>query len=611
RDIDPEQLPLDDPEVYELFCNGYTDGVFQFESDGMKNVLKQMQPSKITDLIAANAMYRPGPMELIPTYCHRKNGTETVPDVHPLVDDILAETYGIMTYQEQVMMVLNRLGKLPLNRALTLIKAISKKKEKVIAGEKPNFIVGCGENGIDEKHAEELFSLILKFAGYGFNKSHSTRYAIVAYQTAYFKVHYPQEFLAATLTFECGDTDKVVQYMAEARRMGIKVLPPDINTCGVDFAVDGDAVRFGLSAVKGVGPTAVEEIVRARKEAGGKFHDLYHFCEFADLRIVNRGAIESLIKCGAFDAMGATRSAMTAAADSAISFGSKAAADRKSGQMSFFGSGGLLRGKSDERPTFPNVEPWSKTQLLKAEKETLGFYVSDHPLVEYGRELSGLSYPPQISLGAIEPDEHNYRHDMRLRIGCMIQDVRTVLTKKDSRKMAMLTLEDTSGKLDAVVFPNTYEQLAGLIVKDELVFIIGQLDRTRERPQIIVDEIHPMNSALQDFTAGMTLTMPHNDKVAGESLLKILQNHKGHCEVRVKVRPSCRPDVMVLISLSSNLYVQPSRPLMKDLENFLDDQNLIELAPKPVPSGRQRKGFQRKSPQEQTGPVSEAVTRFN
>ena len=453
--------------------------------------------------------------------------------------------------------------------------------------------------------------MILKFAGYGFNKSHSTRYAIVAYQTAFFKVRYPQEFLAATLTFECGDTAKVVQYMAAARRMGIKVLPPDVNTCGVDFAVDGAAVRFGLSAVKGVGPTAVEEIVSARKEAGGKFRDLYHFCEFVDLRTVNRGAIESLIKCGAFDALGATRSAMIAAVESAISFGNKASEDRKSGQMSFFGTGGFLSGKSEERPAFPNVEPWSKTQLLKAEKETIGFYVSDHPLVEYGRELSGLSYPPQIALGAIEPDENTYKHDMRVRIGCMIQDVRTVLTKKDNRKMAMLTLEDTSGKLDAVVFPNTYEQLAERIAKDELVFIIGQLDRTRERPQIIVEEIHPMDSAVQDFTAGMVLTLPDSSGKTGEALCEILRSHKGNCAVSINARPAARHDVFVNINVNRELFVQPSRKLMTELEKFLVDQNRIKLVPKPVPPGRHRNGFQKKTSQGHNGPASEAVTRFN
>ncbi|MFA6132681.1 MAG: DNA polymerase III subunit alpha [Phycisphaerae bacterium] len=275
-EVDPEQLPLDDQKVLELFRRGQTDGVFQFESDGMKNVLVQMQPTRIEDLIAANAMYRPGPMELIPAYCARKNGREEVPTIHALVDGLLAETYGIMCYQEQVMQVLNRLGKLPLNRALTLIKAISKKKEAVIAEERPNFLAGAKENGISEAEAQEMFDLILKFAGYGFNKAHSTRYAILAYQTAYFKAHHPRQFLAATLTFESGDTDKVVQYMSEATRMGIKIAPPDINTCAADFTVDGEQVRFGLAAVKGVGNKAVEAIVAARNEVK-RFADLFDF----------------------------------------------------------------------------------------------------------------------------------------------------------------------------------------------------------------------------------------------------------------------------------------------------------------------------------------------
>ena len=268
KKIDVEELPLDDQEVYELFRQGRTDGVFQFESDGMKGVLMQMQPSRIEDLIAANAMYRPGPMELIGTYCTRKNGAEQVPSVHALVDDLLAETYGIMVYQEQVMQVLNKLGKLPLNRALTLIKAISKKKARTIEEEKPNFLAGAKENGIAEHEAQRLFELILKFAGYGFNKAHSTRYAIIAYQTAYFKARYPREFLAATLTFESSDTDKVVKYMTEAARMGVKIAPPDINTCDRDFTVDGNQVRFGLAAVKGVGDKAVEAVMLGRKARG-------------------------------------------------------------------------------------------------------------------------------------------------------------------------------------------------------------------------------------------------------------------------------------------------------------------------------------------------------
>ncbi len=355
QDIDPEKIPLDDPAVYKLFCDAHTEGIFQFESGGMKGVLTQMQPSRLEDLIAANAMYRPGPMELIPSYCARKNGSEKVPSIHSLVDGLLAETYGIMIYQEQVMQVLNRLGKLQLNVALTLIKAISKKKEKTIAAERPNFMAGAKENGISEDEANNLFELILKFAGYGFNKAHSTRYAIVAYQTAYFKVLYPREFMAALMTFESGDTDKIVLYMAEAHRMGIKIAAPDINTCDRDFTVDGEQVRFGLAAVKGVGDKAVGAIMAARKEAK-RFTDLYHFCKHADLHAVNRATIEALIKCGAFDALGAHRAAMSAALDHAIDLGQADAAARRSGQMNFFDS----MGTAPPPVEFPRVEPWSE-----------------------------------------------------------------------------------------------------------------------------------------------------------------------------------------------------------------------------------------------------------
>ena len=268
QDLDPDGLPLDDPEVLDLFRRGQTDGVFQFESDGMKNVLIQMQPTRIEDLIAANAMYRPGPMELIPAYCARKNGGEQVPSVHPLVDDILAETYGIMVYQEQVMQVLNRLGKLPLNTALTLIKAISKKKETTIAAEREHFLAGARENGIDAEEAERLFELILRFAGYGFNKAHSTRYAIVAYQTPYFKVHYPREFLAATLTFESGDTDKVVQYIAEADADGHRHRPAGHQRLRQRLHGGRRPRPLRPGGRQGRRAAAVEAIVAARQQVG-------------------------------------------------------------------------------------------------------------------------------------------------------------------------------------------------------------------------------------------------------------------------------------------------------------------------------------------------------
>ncbi len=582
KDVDPESVPLDDREVLELFRSGNTDGVFQFESDGMRSVLRQMKPARIEDLIAANAMFRPGPMELIPTYCARKNGAEPVPPVHPLVDDILAETYGIMCYQEQVMLVLNRLGKLPLGRALTLIKAISKKKQKVIESERSDFIDGAGENGIEEADAVKIFDLILKFAGYGFNKAHSTRYAIMAYQSAYFKTHYPKEFLAATLTFECGDTDKVVQYMAEAERMGIRIAPPDINTCGADFAVDGDSVRFGLAAVKGVGQRAVEAVVEARAEIGA-FKNLYHFCEHVDLHSLNRLALEALIKCGAFDSLGAHRAAMMRAVEKAIQIGSSAAVHRKSGQMSFFAESGWGGEKADIAPQFPNVRAWSESQLLAAEKETLGFYISSHPLVHYGRELESLSAPEGVSLGRLDQQPGCFRQDSRIRVGCMIASVRYTFTRKDNRKMAMLTLEDLTGKCEAVVFPKVYEAFQELLAPEKMVFITGSVDRSRQRASIRVDDVRPIDQALEAFTDQLHISIPPGAKEDWNArLIQALRDHSGGCPVYLQTRPMHRPDMTVTIRAGADYNVRPSRELLCELEALLTDQKHLRLYPRTI-----------------------------
>lgn len=515
------------------------------------------------------------------------------------------------------MQVLNRLGKLPLHRALTLIKAISKKKADTIASEKSNFIDGAKENGISEKEAEELFELILKFAGYGFNKAHSTRYAIVAYQTAYFKKHYPREFLAATLTFECGDTDKVVQYMAEAERMKIRIAPPDINTCTAYFTVDGDRVRFGLAAVKGVGAKAVESIIETRKEVG-RFENLYHFCEYVDLRAVNRSTIEALIKCGAFDALGAHRAAMLAAVDQAIELGQKAAADRKSGQMNFFEmmEGGKIQKAS---PQFPPVEAFSESQLLAIEKETLGFYISSHPLVHYGRELDSLSSPRGVGLARLA----DLGEGTPVTIGAMITSVRHTFTKKNNEKMAMLTVEDLTGKCDAVVFPRSYEQFAAMIHTDAMVFLVGTVDLRRERPNLIIDEVIPIDQAVEQLT-GKVIVRLAGDLLSAEKLQplrNLLGKHRGNCPVLLELSPIKRPDIRTTIQPDRKWFVSPRRKLLDELAEFLQgrDENL-RLLPKPSNgngNGRNNKRPFGKKPLPvrskygETGEVSAAVTRFD
>ncbi len=518
--LDLERLKYDDTNVLALFQRGETAGVFQFESGGMRNLLMAMKPDRLEDLIAANALYRPGPMELIPNYNNRKHGRESVPKVNEIVDRLTLETYGIMVYQEQVMQVVNELGDIPLRSAYTLIKAISKKKEKVINANRAQFIKGAGEKGVSEKQANELFDLILKFAGYGFNKSHSTGYAIVAYQTAYLKTYFPVQYMAALLTYESVSTDKVVEYIDECKRVmlpdgrrGIEVGQPDINLSDTAFTVvfekdePHDAnhghIRFGLSAVKGVGEKAMNAIIEVRDE-DGPFTSLYDFCERVPLGTVNKSTIEALIKCGAFDELHGIeqRPAMVAAMEGAIQAGQRAAADRDSGQMNFFGGG--LEGVADAapvpEPVLPKVDPWSKQELLKHEKSVLGFYVSSHPMDEHADALQRFS---TCTIADIE----KLRAETQVVIGGMLTRVRPTFTRASNKKMAHLTLEDKTGPIDAVVFPKTYDVVAPLLDNDKIVFLKGKVDRKRETPQLLVDEVIPIERAAEQLTRAVKIVL--------------------------------------------------------------------------------------------------------
>jgi DNA polymerase-3 subunit alpha len=576
REIDPETLPLDDPGVFEIFRQGWTVGVFQFESEGMRNVLQKMQPNRIEDLIAANAMYRPGPMKLIDDYCNRKNGSAPVPPIHALIDDLLAETYGVMVYQEQVMQVVNRLGKLPLNRALTLIKAISKKKKSVIEEERPHFLKGAEENGINQKKAEELFALIEVFAEYGFNKAHSTRYAIVAYQTAYFKHYYPREFLAASLTFECGDLDKVAVFMADAERMEITVAPPDINVSEHDFTVDENAVRFGLGAVKGVGAGAVEAICTARRTVG-KFEDLFHFCRSVDPRGVNRSTVEALIKCGAFDGVAGEkghRAAMIAAIDSAIQAAQSDARDRVSGQMSFFDSGAGLAAEN-QKLTYPTVTAWTQDEMLAAEKDTLGFYVTNHPLSKYWYITECFNQPRGVTASQTD----RVQAETPVGIGCMVTQFRTMLMKKgpsQGKKMAMFAALDRTGSLDCVMFADTFERFSDICREDALLFVTGTLDQSRERPSLRVDEVTPLAKWAEKAALHLRIKL-NAQQMTGpflESLGAVLRAYPGMVPVQFDCRPSAEIPVRLVIDGDHTWKVKPLATLLAELERLLGREGL-------------------------------------
>lgn len=497
--VDLENIDTNDRKVFGLFCSGKTKGIFQFESSGMQELLMRMRPDRMEDLIAANALYRPGPIVLVDDYIDRKYG-EVWLLPHRIMTEILSETYGIMLYQEQVMHICNRLGNIPLREAYTLIKAIGKKDAMSIAKAKQKFIAGCIDNGLTQEQADEIFELIERFAGYGFNKSHATRYAFIAYQTAYMKTYWPVEFMAALLTYEMSNTKKIVAYVAECKEMRIEVLPPDINESGVDFTPLYDeneiaVIRFGLGAIKKVGRKAAEQIIAARNQVGS-FQSLFNFCENVDLRTVNKPVLEALIKAGAFDKLNSNRAQMTAGIKSAMKNGSLIAADRKKGQMDLFGQVGNDDCSKDYQQ-LPDVPPWPENQVSAYEKEVLGFYITSNPLNCCADTINSCSTHNTSHLQRCDQDEP-------VVIGGMITNKRSYIIKKgknSGRKMAVFILEDLQGQAEVVLFPDVLEKYGDYLIEDHIVFVKGNVDRRKEKPNIFADELIALEEAGEKLEA--------------------------------------------------------------------------------------------------------------
>ncbi|MFO0830395.1 MAG: DNA polymerase III subunit alpha [Phycisphaerales bacterium] len=511
--LDLDRLSYDDQKVFEIFRRGETTGVFQFESGGMRRLLVEMKPDRLEDLIAANALFRPGPMDLIPDYNRRKHGTEGVPRVHEIVDRYTAETYGVMVYQEQVMQIVHGLGGIKLRDAYSLIKNISKKKHDKIEKERPRFVEGAQKQGLTRQGAEDLFELILKFAGYGFNKSHSTGYAIVAYHTAYLKAYFPAQYMAAFLTYE-SQANKVSEwtpYLEDCRRtriidpadgrtlsVGVEVKPPDINLSQADFAVvraEGapSHIRFGLKAIKGAGEKAIENIIADRTK-NGPFSSLFDFCERIPTGVVNKAMFESLIKCGAFDSVHGreNRAGMVATIDQALSAGSRLAQDRAAGQGGLFGGGpgpGAAPVKTAPATPLARANPWPEAETLAKEKEVLGFYVSSHPLDRW-------KFWSSVFATANTQSIKEQQQDARVVIAAMVQSARTLLVKNGKsagQKMAILTVEDMNGACDCVMFTDCYRTYGHLAENEAVVFVMGRVDLSRGDPQIIVDRLVPVD----------------------------------------------------------------------------------------------------------------------
>jgi DNA polymerase-3 subunit alpha len=576
QDIDLENLEPTDTRVFQLFSSGKTKGIFQFESDGMQNLLMRMKPDRIEDLIAANALYRPGPMILIPDYTDRKHGAKwSLP--HPIMTEILDETYGIMVYQEQVMRICNRLGDIPLREAYTLIKAIGKKKLKTIAKEREKFVAGCVDKGLTDQQAKQIFELIERFAGYGFNKSHSTRYAFIAYQTAYMKTHWPIEYMAALLTFEMDNTDKVVEYIAECAEMGIEVLAPDINESGVDFTPlyeDAETeqdkkgvLRFGLAAVKGVGEKAVEQIIAARREIG-RFQSLFHFCENVDLRAANKQVIEALIKAGAFDRLGGNRAQMMAGLEKSMQIGATFQADKQNGQMNFFGQ---MTGDSDysqDHQKLPDVPPWPEMQMLVFEKQVLGFYVTSNPLSHHAETIN--LYSTHNSSKLAEANQGR-----QIVIGGMIIKIRYTLTKTGRNagsKMAYFTLEDLQGQIEVVMFPDVLNKFGDLVVADSIVFVKGKLDYRREKPNILAVELIDLENVREKLAAKIRIRLDAKDvtkeKVAG--IKSICQHHRGKSPVYVAIKTD---KGKVYAAADRQLSVNPDNDFCRKMRQLVGPDN--------------------------------------
>jgi DNA polymerase-3 subunit alpha len=589
--IDLEKLDLTDQAVYELLARGETRGIFQFESGGMRDVLMKMKPNRIEDLIAANALFRPGPMEYIDEYVARKHGRSwTTP--HETMTEVLRETHGIMVYQEQVSRMVNRLGGVPLRRAFRLAKAISKKKTAMIDAERGPFLDGSVSSGVRREVAEQIFDDILKFGGYAFNKAHSTAYAVVAFQTAYLKRYYPAECMAALLTYESGNAEKIAAYIDECRRLrqrddsvGIPVKPPDVNESDEAFTVvyppaadkqDAAArgrgeIRFGLAAISGVGHKAVQAILDARRE-GGPFGDVFDFCERVDLTAVNKSALEALIKAGAFDGTGAMRRALMDVREKAIELGQACQRDRRAGQLSIFGE---LGDAAPPRPPLGTAE-WTDAEMLAHEKAALGLYITHHPLAQYRDLVRELSTTDTAGLdllaarqgrGSTEGRRRPQR-GMMVTLGALITHVRPVAIRQGrsaGKKMLVLTLEDFAGSVEALVFPDAPERLRPLLKPDALVFVQGELDTRRENPSLRVADIIPIEQARQKLAEQLFVRLSSAPAMLEvlPGIREICVGHRGRCAVYFDV--SLPSGEQVLLRAGSNAGVDVSDDFLKRL----------------------------------------------
>jgi DNA polymerase-3 subunit alpha len=578
--LDLSKIPLEDPDALRVFADGRTDAIFQFESSGMKEICRKLGPEGIDDLAALNALYRPGPIDsgMVDDFIDRRHGRKKVTFDFPALKDILGPTLGIVVFQEQVMALFQRLAGYSLGEADIVRRIMGKKKRDELDKHKKRFLDEGEARGNNRAKLEKLWQMLEGFADYAFNKSHSVAYALLAYQTAYLKAHFPTHFWAAVLSNELDNTDKVAKYIGELRAGGIQVLPPDVNVSNALFTPLGGTIRFGLVAIKGLGQSAVGAILDARRD-GGPFLSMYDFCERVDPRAVNKRVLECLIKSGAFDSSGARRRQLFEAADTAIESGARAQRDRATGQGGLFA---VMTGGGDEPPpALPDVPEWTDLEILTAEKETLGFYITGHPLARFNDTLAEFASSTVEGLEDATPGE-------TVRVGGVVSDLAVRNTKKGDR-FALFQLEDATASVKIVAWPETFKKSGRAIATDAAVLVVGRLERTDDgATSIIADEVAPLDNLREREARSIVIHAP-TAALTPETVRRLhdlLDAHRGDCDVqfalelpdgsvarvqpntfvRVTVTPDLTqrlhelcPDCRVTINVSRRLMMPPQR----------------------------------------------------
>jgi DNA polymerase-3 subunit alpha len=569
-ELDIDAIPLNDEKTYKLFADGQTYGVFQFESSGMRELLRKAKPERLDDLIALNALYRPGPLKsgMVDDFISRKQGKTEVKYELKELAPILSDTYGVIAYQEQVMRIASVLAGFTMGQSDVLRKAMGKKDPKVMAKQREAFMEGAARKNVNEKKAKKIFDLMEYFAGYGFNKSHSTTYAWVAYQTAYLKANFPWHFMAALLTIEAANTDKLAMYLGECRELGIPILPPDLNQSQLAFTVEPEGVRFGLCAVRNVGEGAILSMLAVRKELG-KVTSLFTLCEQVDQRLVNKRPLESLVKSGAFDSMSSgpipsRRARLFAAVDKAIEHGSRHQRNREQGQDSLFGGAAEGLEPGAEIP-LPEAPPWSEAQQLAFEKEALGLYMSGHPLERFSEELKAFGAQRIADLSQSLAD---------VWVGGIVSGLRPLKTKKGDR-MAVFLLDDIAGGVEVVVFPETFGKYGQVIAADAMLLVRGKFEKDEESARLVATDVQPISLLKERTTREVVIHLQVPSRNTLEALAELLSRHRGDRRVLLELDVKKNGGTGLRVRADVAQRVRPSEKLVEEVEQLCGSGSVV------------------------------------